>query len=133
MAGEGSVTMRAALSCLALLALSAAVAAAAQPSATVAVCTAIVDNSCEGAALKFPSNVGRLYGFSQVIDAAKIVHVWLYKNKELGRIEMKAPPAAANWRTWSNVTVSKDMTGPWQLEVFGPDGKVLATFEFEVQ
>jgi hypothetical protein len=124
--------MRTALSCLALLALFATVAAAAQPTATAAVCTAIVDNSCEGAATKFQPNVGRLYGFSQVTDAAKIVHVWIYKNKELGRIEMKAPPAAI-WRTWSNVTVSKDMTGPWELEVLGPDGKVLATFDFQIQ
>jgi hypothetical protein len=124
--------MRTALSCLALLALSVTVAAAAQPTATAVVCTAIVDNSCQGPATKFKTNVGKLYGFSQVADAPKIVHVWFYKDRELGRVEMQSPPAP-RWRTWSNVTVSREMTGPWRLEVLDPEGKVLATFDFQVQ
>jgi hypothetical protein len=124
--------MRTALSCLAPLLLAATLASAEEPSATVAVCAAIVNNSCEGASLKFPSNIGRLYGFSQVTNAPKLVHVWFYKNRELGRVEMKAP-AAPRWRTWSNVTVTRNMVGPWRLEARDATGNVLATFEFEVQ
>ncbi len=119
---------------LALILIAAAVPALAAdpPSATAVVCTAIEKNACEGADVKFPSDVGKLWGFSQVANVPdKLVHVWFYKDKELGRLEMRAPNAP-RWRTWSNVTIAKNMLGPWRLEARDSSGKVLASFAFTI-
>ncbi len=127
--------MRIATSWLALTTIAAAipVAAADPPSATAVVCTSIENNACEGADVKFASDVGKLWGFSQVANVPdKLVHVWFYKDKELGRLEMRAPNAP-RWRTWSNVTIAKNMTGPWRLEARDSSGKVLASFAFTIQ
>jgi Protein of unknown function (DUF2914) len=125
--------MRVALSCLALFLLSATLAWAEEPSATAVVCTTIENNSCEGARTTFSVTVGKLYGFSQVVDVPdRIVHVWFYKDRELGRIAMSAP-RAPRWRTWSNVTLARDLLGPWRLEARDANGKVLATYNFVVQ
>jgi hypothetical protein len=126
--------MRTAVSCLALLLAFVAVPAAAAdtPAATVVVCTAIQDNSCDGANVRFPPNVGKLWGFSQVTNVSdKIVHVWFFGGKELGRVEL--PVKAARWRTWSNVTVAKNMAGPWRLEARDSSGNVLASFNFTIE
>lgn len=125
--------MRPVLSCLALFLIAAAFASAEEPSATAVVCTAIVKNSCEGASAKFASNVGKLYGFSQVANLpGKLVHVWFYRDRELGRVEMAAPNAP-RWKTWSNVTVARNMIGTWRLEARDASGKVLASFNFTLQ
>ncbi len=128
--------MRLAFPCLALLLVTTTGALAQESqeqSATAVVCTQIVDNSCEGASSHFSAAVGKLFGFSQVVDVPdRLIHVWFYGDKELGRIAMHA--AKANrWRCWSNVTVNKSMTGKWRLEARTPDGKVLASFSFTVQ
>lgn len=125
--------MRLVLSCLALLLITAAFASAEEPSATAVVCTAIVKNSCDGADVKFPTNVGKLFGFSQVVNVPdKLVHVWFYRDRELGRVEM-ASPKAPRWKTWSNVTVARNMLGTWRLEARDSSGKVLAKFTFTLQ
>ncbi len=126
--------MRIVFSCLALLVAAAAFAAPAEepPAATLVVCTAIQDNSCTGAASKFSADVGKLWGFSQVSNVPdKIVHVWFYRDRELGRIEL--PVKAAHWRTWSNITVTKNLVGPWHLEARDAAGKVLATYNFTIE
>jgi len=126
--------MRIATSCLALFVVASALplSAAEPPTATAVVCTSIEHNSCEGADVKFPSDVGKLWGFSQVANVPdKIVHVWFYKGKELGRVEL--PVRAERWRTWSNVTVSRNMEGPWRLEARDSSGKILASFNFTIQ
>jgi hypothetical protein len=125
--------MRPVLSCLALLLITAAFASAQEPSATAVVCTAIVKNSCAGADVKFPTNVGKLFGFSQVVNVPdKLVHVWFYRDRELGRFEMAAPNAPS-WKCWSNVTVARNMLGTWRLEARDGSGKVLASFSFTLQ
>ena len=125
--------MRPVLSCLALLLITAALASAEEPSATAVVCTSIVNNSCAGADVKFPANVSKLFGFSQVVNVPdKLVHVWFYGERELGRVEMAAPKVP-RWKTWSNVTVARNMLGSWRLEARDSSGKVLATFTFTLQ
>ena len=126
--------MRTALSCLALLLVAgvASVAAEEPPAATAAVCTAIQHNTCTGAALHFPASVGKLWGFSQVSNVpGKIVHVWFYRDRELGHVDL--PVKAAHWRTWSNITVANNMTGPWRLEVRDAGGKLLASYKFTIE
>jgi Protein of unknown function (DUF2914) len=126
--------MRTAISCLALLLVAGTVSAAAgeTPAATAAVCTAIENNACEGATLRFPANVGKLWGFSQVSHVPdKIVHVWFFRDRELGHVDL--PVKADHWRTWSNITVSSNMTGPWRLEVRDANGKLLASYKFTIE
>jgi hypothetical protein len=125
--------MRATLSCLALLLIAASFASAQEPSATAVVCTSIVNKSCEGAAVTFSTSAGKLYGFSQAVNVPeKMVHVWFFRDRELGRIEMAAPKAA-RWKCFSNVTLARNMIGPWRLEARDANGKVLASFNFTVQ
>ena len=125
--------MRLAFSCLALFLLTATLASAQEPSATAVVCTAIVNNSCEGARTVFSTSAGKLYGFSQVVNVSeRLVHVWFYRDRELGRFAMAAPKAP-RWRCWSNVTVARNMLGPWRLEARDSSGKVLASFNFVLQ
>jgi hypothetical protein len=125
--------MRLALSCLALLLLTATVATPQQAAATAVVCKAIVNNNCEGAASAFSTSVGKVYGFSQVVNVPdRIVHVWFYKDRELGRIAMIAPKHAA-WKCFSNVTLARDMVGAWRLEARDSHDKVLASFDFTVR
>lgn len=121
--------MRSAYSCLALLLVAFAIPALGQepPTATAVVCTSISPKgNCEGANTKFAVEVGKIYGFSQVANVTdKIVHYWFYKEKLLGRVDL--PIKAVHYRVWSNVTVSRDMTGPWRLEARDAGGKVLAS------
>jgi hypothetical protein len=124
--------MRTVLSCLALILITASFAAAQNTSATAVVCKEIVNNACEGADTTFPNGVGKLWGFSQVVNVPdKIVHIWFYRERELGRVDL--PVRAVRWRTWSNITVGKNMLGPWKLEVRDSTGKVLATFPFKIE
>ncbi len=127
--------MRIATAGLAMIVIAAALPVAAEepPTATAVVCTSIQNNACEGADVRFSPDVGKLWGFSQVANVPdKLVHVWFYKDKELGRLEMRAPNAP-RWRTWSNVTIAKNMTGPWRLEARDASGKILATFAFKIE
>jgi hypothetical protein len=127
--------MRTALVSLALILAAVAAAAAEPPSATAVVCTSIENNRCEGAAVKFPANVGKLWGFSEAVNVpGQLVHVWFFKDKELGSLTMKAPSDhAERWLCFSNVTVTRNMAGPWRLEARTSDGKILATFNFTVE
>ena len=127
--------MRTVFSCLSLLVVAAAAFAAPPeepPAATAVVCTSIQDNSCAGAATKFPASVGKLWGFSQVSNVPdKIIHIWFHGDRELGRITL--PVKAARWRTWSNITVSKDLAGPCRLEARDGAGKLLASYSFKIE
>jgi hypothetical protein len=124
--------MRLAFCCLALVLTTAPFASAEDPSATAIVCTAIVNNSCQGASRVFSTSVGKVWGFSQVVNVPdKIVHVWFYRDRELGRVDL--PVRAGRWKTWSNVTVARNMLGPWRLEARDGSGKVLASVSFTLQ
>jgi hypothetical protein len=125
--------MRVALPFLALILLSATLASAQEPSATAVVCTAIENNSCEGARTVFSASVGKVYGFSQMVNVPdRIVHVWFYKDHEQGRFAMSAPKAP-RWKCFSNLTLARNMLGPWRLEARDANGTVLASFNFTVK
>ncbi len=127
--------MRIVASCLALLVVGMALPALAAdaPSATAAVCRAIEKNQCVGSSSKFSSDVGKIYGFSQMTNVTdKIVHVWFYKDKELGRFEVRAPNAA-RWKAFSNVTVARNMPGSWRFEVRDANNAVLASASFTLE
>jgi len=117
---------------LMLLVAPAVLAADPAPAATAQICTGVKDRAPVGAADKFPATVGELYCFSVVTNATdKIVQVWFHGDKEVCKVEL--PVKAARWRTWSNITVGKNMIGPWKLEVRDSKGKVMATFQFKIE
>ena len=128
--------MRIVASCLALILLAVAFPALAgdAPTATAAVCRTVEKNQCGGAGTTFSAEVGKLYGFSLVTGVPdKVTHVWFYKDKEKGRWTVGAPANAPRWKAFSNITVSRDMAGPWRLEIRDSSNAVLATANFTVQ
>jgi len=128
--------MRIVTSCLALILIATAFPALAAdpPSATAAICRSIEKNQCGGAGTKFSADVGKLFGFSLITNVPdKITHVWFHNDKEKGRWTVGAPVNAPRWKAFSNITVSRDMVGPWRLEIRDSSNTVLATANFTVQ
>jgi len=128
--------MRIVTSCLALILIAAAFPALAAdpPSATAAICRSIEKNQCSGTGTKFAFDIGKLYGFSLITAVPdKVTHVWFYKDKEKGRWTVGAPANALRWKAFSNITVSRDMVGPWRLEIRDSGNAVLATANFVVE
>ena len=116
-----------------LLLLVASAAVAQQPSATAAICTAIKDNTCEGADVRFPSNVGKLFCFSQISNVPDMIfHVWFRGDRELGRARRTSPTARGSWRTSSSITIGANLVGACRCEVRDAQGAVLATAQFTV-
>jgi hypothetical protein len=117
-----------------LLLLVAGTVAAETPSATAAICTAIKDNACEGADVRFSSSVGKLFCFSQVSNVPDMAfHVWFKGDKELGRARRTSPTARGSWRTWSSITIGSNLIGGCRCEVRDAQGAVLATAQFTVE
>ena len=115
-----------------VVALVASVGLAADPTATAVICTGVKDRAPEGAAAKFPVEVGQVYCFTEAKDVSgKIVHVWYHGDKEIGRVDL--PIKAERWRTWSAKKVMPKQTGAWKVEVQDGAGKVLATANFTVE
>ena len=128
--------MRKALWVLALLLVAGAAAplyAQEGPSATLAVCRAIENRACEGAATTFPVSVGKLWAFSQATNVPdRIVQVWFHGNSEIGRAVTKSPAAKGSWRTWSSMTVGSNLIGECRVEARDANGNVLATATFTI-
>ncbi|MFI5167667.1 MAG: DUF2914 domain-containing protein [Thermoanaerobaculales bacterium] len=119
---------------LILLANAIPLAAQEGPSATLAVCKAIQDRACEGAGVKFPVTIGKLYAFSQATNVPdRLVHVWFHGDRELGRSATKSPVAKGSWRTWSNITVGPNLLGECRVEARDANGNVLATMKFTIE
>lgn len=120
--------MRPRVACLAVAAfLLAAPAAQAGLSVTRhAFAPAIEGKEPVGAATTFPSGVGKLYFFTQLVGTgapAEVLHVWLYDGREVSifPIEVSSTP----WRTWSVRAVTPEQRGDWTVEVRELGGKVL--------
>jgi hypothetical protein len=81
-----------------------------------------------GVATSFPSGVGKLYFFTQLVGSgapAEILHVWLYDGQEVAifPIEVKSTP----WRTWSVRAIAPEQRGDWTVEVREVGGRVLSS------
>lgn len=103
-------------------------------SATAIVCTKIVDHAPQGAAGKFPSSVGTLFGFSQVVNVpTKIAHVWIYKDTVFDKKEIASPGPNKRWRAWTQIRIEPGRLGSWRLEVRNAQGTVLASHKFAIE
>lgn len=82
----------------------------------------------------FPSDVGRVYCFTQIVDIgpeANIFHVWIYDGKEVATVPLTVE--GWSWRTWSNKYILPHQTGEWTVEVRDIQAAVLATAAFTVE
>ncbi len=97
------------------------------------ICLDVVDLQCQGKDIQFSSSLGKLYCFCRILGATTpvtITHVWYFGDKERARVvlDVKSP----NWRTYSSKIIQAHETGPWRVDIVGPDGEVLKSLEFSV-
>lgn len=81
-----------------------------------------------------PADIGEVFGWTRVTgfaDRGTVVHVWYHDGEEMARVPLRV--ASPDWRTWSTKQILPSWTGPWRLEVLGPDGETLATLNFTVE
>jgi hypothetical protein len=101
-------------------------------SAEAAVGTAVADRALTGAADTFKADVGKLYCFAKINNAADtdVEFVWYKGDAEMGRI--KQTIKRATWRTWSSKTLGDSPTGDWRCDVV-QNGNVLQSVKFKVE
>ena len=95
----------------------------------------IADHRPEGAAERFPADVGQVWAFVNVANTAgptEIHQRWEHGGKV--RFDAKlAVGKAAGWRTWSRHRIGPKDAGPWTVTTVAADGSVLGTLAFEVE
>lgn len=98
-----------------------------------AVATGIKDLVPEGVAESFPSNVGKLYCYSLIMNGqgVSIIHKWYYKEDLVAAIPLaiKYP----SHRTYSVKNIFPGTEGEWRVEVTKEDGTILKTIKFKVE
>jgi hypothetical protein len=109
-------------------------AGAAKQAASVeaAVGTAVAERALTGAAETFKADVGKLYCFSKISNAAdtEIEHVWYKGDAEVGRVKLRV--GGSPWRTHSSKTLGENAAGDWRCDVV-QDGNVLQSVKFKVE
>lgn len=73
-----------------------------------------------------------IYCFTEIQGAKspqKVRHVWYYRDKQVMTTVLAVN--GPRWRTWSKKTISKDLKGPWHIDILGPRKK-LALVSFTV-
>lgn len=95
--------------------------------------TGVKDREPEGAAESFPSSVGKVYCWTKLTgpEGGSITHAWYKGDEKMG--EVKLAVKFKSMRTWSAKTIPTDGTGPWHVDVLGPDGTVLKSVSFKVE
>ncbi|NIR46728.1 MAG: DUF2914 domain-containing protein [Gemmatimonadetes bacterium] len=94
----------------------------------------IVDRQPGGNLEMVDSDMGRVYCWTRITGAQEeitIEHVWYKGDVEMARVPLRI--AGSNWRTWSSKNIEEIWTGPWHVDIVGPDGTVLETVEFTVE
>jgi len=116
--------------------LTAQAAQAGEPRAAAvadaAVGTAIADRQLTGAAETFKADVGKLYCFSKIENAADsdVEHVWYKGDTEMGRVKLHV--GGSPWRTHSSKNLGENPAGDWRCDVV-QDGKVIKSVAFKVE
>jgi len=107
-------------------------AAKAAAAVEAAVGTAVADRALTGAADTFKADVGTLYCFSKITNAAdsEVEHVWYHGDAEVARVKLKV--GGSPWRTHSSKKLGDDAAGDWRCDVV-QDGRVLQSVKFKVE
>lgn len=98
------------------------------------ICTGVEDRVPLGASETFPPDVGRLYCFTKIVGASSdmvVKHLWYREDGLLHTQELAV--GGSPWRTWSNKTITPDMSGAWKVEIRDGDDNLITTLKFTVQ
>lgn len=96
--------------------------------------TAVINREPTRAPSPIPPQVGRLYYFTEVVDAGKtttILHIWYWQNRYISAVLLHV--RGPRFRTWSYKTIPPTWTGEWRVEARTPDGTVLSSKTFVVE
>jgi hypothetical protein len=97
------------------------------------ICEKVEDRTPVGTRDSFPSSLGTLYCFTELMHIptqGSVYHVWYYGKKEMARIELPISPP--RWRTWSSKTILSNWKGDWKVEIVFKD-HILRTLTFAVE
>jgi len=99
---------------------------------TASICTAVVDRACEGAGDSFPSDVGKIYAHTTILDLeGAVTHRWIYKGQVMAEINLNV--GGTPWRTWSSKTIDPLWSGDWKVEIVNnADDSVMDILEFVI-
>ena len=96
------------------------------------VCRTVVDRVCEGVSDSFPSDVGKVYAHTRILDhEGSVTHRWIYKGNVMAEINLNV--GGTPWRTWSSKTIDPLWSGDWKVEVVNnSDDSVMDIVEFVI-
>ncbi|MFH1138446.1 MAG: DUF2914 domain-containing protein [Pseudomonadota bacterium] len=97
------------------------------------ICRDVVDRAPVKSGQVFPADVGRLFCLTKFYTdqyPTQATHVWYYGNSERARITL--PVRSSPWTTYSSKTIFPHETGDWHVVIFGPDDRVLQTYQFKI-
>ena len=97
------------------------------------ICRDVVNRQPVDVGTSFEASVGKLCCLTKIIGAAgptEITHVWYFGNTERARVSLVVN--SATWRTYSSKIIQAHEIGTWHVDVLGPGGEVLQTFEFTI-
>jgi len=98
-----------------------------------AICRDVVNRQPVDVGTSFESSVGKLYCLTKIMGEAgpaEITHVWYFGNTERARVDLDVN--SATWRTYSSKIIRPHEIGAWHVDVLGPGGELLQTFEFTI-
>jgi len=97
------------------------------------ICRDVVNRQPVDVGTSFEASVGKLYCLTKIIgagDPTEITHVWYFGNTERARVSLAVN--SASWRTHSSKIIQAHEIGAWHVDVLGPGGEVLQTYEFTI-
>lgn len=100
--------------------------------AEMQICTAVVDRMPQNAGTVFPVDVDSVFCWSRItglVGENSVVHVWLHKGEEVGRITL--PVLSTSWRSWS-IKKLHGMTGDWEVRAEDTAGRLLGSTTFQI-
>jgi hypothetical protein len=96
-------------------------------------CTGVEDRQSVGTDTTFANTVETVFCYTRITGAADttlIAHVWYHNDEQKADVELTVK--SNDWRTWSSKRIAPEWTGPWRVEVKGPNGEVLASESFAI-
>ncbi|HKI96504.1 MAG TPA: DUF2914 domain-containing protein [Gemmatimonadales bacterium] len=97
-----------------------------------AVANNVADRMPVDTAESFSPDVGKLFAWVQIQDAAgsTIHHVWYHGETKTADVSLHV--STSPWRGWSTKLIQPSDTGAWHVDVTDASGKVLATLHFTI-
>jgi hypothetical protein len=99
-----------------------------------AVCRDVQDRTPVDEGTSFPSDVGVLFCFTQVLGAeepTQVYHRWYAGDRMV--LEIPIAVKAATWRCWSRKTIPPSWSGPCRVDIATDAGDVIGTASFTLE